>query len=114
MPTYEYVCRACGHEFEKFQKMTEDPITTCPVCGEEKVERLISSGGGIVFKGPGFYATDYRKGGPSAGDKESSGDAGSKGKESSGGGESSGASGGSSGAGGAGSGESPGSGGGDA
>lgn len=71
MPTYEYVCRACGHEWEQFQKMTEDPTRVCPACGEARVERLISSGGGIVFKGPGFYATDYRKAPPSGGEKES-------------------------------------------
>ena len=72
MPTYEYVCRACGHEFERFQKMTEDPVQVCPECDEQRVERRISTGGGIVFKGPGFYATDYRKTPPSGGEKESS------------------------------------------
>ena len=60
MPTYEYRCRACGHTFERFQKMSDDPVRTCPDCGEEAAERLISSGGGLVFKGSGFYATDYR------------------------------------------------------
>jgi len=64
MPTYEYRCRACGHEFEKFQKMSDAPVHTCPTCKSEDVERLISTGGGFVFKGPGFYATDYRKDGP--------------------------------------------------
>ncbi|MDX1392965.1 MAG: FmdB family zinc ribbon protein [Gemmatimonadota bacterium] len=94
MPTYEYVCRACGHEFERFQKMTEDPIRVCPECEEPRVERLISSGGGIVFKGPGFYATDYRKAPPSGGEKES-GDAGAKSEASAGKKDSSGSSGGS-------------------
>lgn len=65
MPTYEYRCGACGHEFERFHGINADPIRVCPSCEEEAVERLISTGGGIVFKGPGFYATDYRKGGPS-------------------------------------------------
>ena len=64
MPTYEYRCRACGHEFERFQKMSDGPVHTCPACERDDVERLISTGGGLLFKGPGFYATDYRKDGP--------------------------------------------------
>ncbi|MFO7768271.1 MAG: FmdB family zinc ribbon protein [bacterium] len=59
MPTYEYECLVNGHRFEEFQSMTEDPIETCPVCGGE-VRRLISAGAGILFKGQGFYQTDYR------------------------------------------------------
>lgn len=62
MPTYEYRCRDCGHRFERFQKMTEDPVSECPECGEDAAERIISPGGGLIFKGPGFYATDYRDG----------------------------------------------------
>jgi len=58
MPTYEYVCEECGYRFERFQSMTEEPVKTCPKCGG-KVRRLISTGAGIIFKGPGFYATDY-------------------------------------------------------
>lgn len=61
MPTYEYKCRACDHRFEAFQSMTESPITKCPHCGKDEVERLISAGGGLLFKGSGFYITDYRK-----------------------------------------------------
>lgn len=61
MPTYEYKCRDCGHAFERFQGINEDPIEECPEC-DGRVRRLISSGGGLVFKGPGFYATDYRSG----------------------------------------------------
>jgi putative FmdB family regulatory protein len=61
MPTYEYECAACGHAFERFQSMRDEPVQTCPECGGA-VRRLISTGGGLVFKGPGFYATDYRSG----------------------------------------------------
>lgn len=60
MPTYEYICSACGHEFEKFQSITAAPIKACPVCHKKKVERKISVGGGFIFKGAGFYETDYR------------------------------------------------------
>ena len=60
MPTYEYKCNACEHHFEAFQSITEDPVRVCPVCGKEKVERLISAGAGLLFKGSGFYITDYR------------------------------------------------------
>ena len=60
MPTYEYECERTGKRFEKFQAMSEAPLTECPTCGGP-VHRLISSGGGIIFKGSGFYATDYRR-----------------------------------------------------
>lgn len=70
MPTYEYVCAACGHGFEQFQKMSAAPVKVCPECGKRSVKRLISSGGGVVFKGPGFYATDYRKGSPPSPEKK--------------------------------------------
>jgi putative FmdB family regulatory protein len=59
MPTYEYECDKCGHRFEVFQSMTEPPRKRCPKC-RGKVRRLVSGGAGIVFKGSGFYATDYR------------------------------------------------------
>ena len=59
MLTYEYECLACGHQFEEFQKMTDKPTETCPKC-KGKVQRKISGGGGILFKGSGFYITDYR------------------------------------------------------
>lgn len=62
MPTYEYECQGCGHKFEKFQYMTDKPIKKCPECNKNKAKRLIGSGSGIIFKGSGFYATDYRKG----------------------------------------------------
>lgn len=61
MPTYEYECSACGHRFEIFQNMNDDPLRKCPKCQKLKVKRLISGGAGIIFKGSGFYATDYRK-----------------------------------------------------
>jgi len=60
MPTYEYECLSCKHHFEVSQSMTAEPLTKCPQCGK-KIRRLIGSGGGIIFKGPGFYATDYKK-----------------------------------------------------
>ena len=60
MPTYEYACEACGHKFEEFQSITAKPITKCPSCGKKKVKRLISAGAGFIFKGSGFYITDYR------------------------------------------------------
>ena len=60
MPTYDYKCSACGHEFEKFQSITAKSVRTCPECGRRKVQRLIGTGAGIIFKGSGFYQTDYR------------------------------------------------------
>lgn len=60
MPTYDYVCDGCGHAFELFQSMTDGVKRTCPECGKKKLRRLIGAGGAIVFKGSGFYKTDYR------------------------------------------------------
>lgn len=59
MPTYEYKCKDCGYEFEQFQNMSDKPLKKCPKC-EGKVERIIGAGGGLIFKGSGFYITDYR------------------------------------------------------
>jgi len=59
MPTYDYECEKCGHHFEKFQSMSDPVIKTCPKC-KGKVKRLIGSGAGLLFKGEGFYITDYR------------------------------------------------------
>lgn len=58
MPTYEYLCNACNHRFEHFQKMSDAPLRTCPQCGGV-VRRLIGAGAAVIFKGSGFYATDY-------------------------------------------------------
>ena len=92
MPTYEYLCDKCGREFEKFQSMSDKPLTVCPkeLCGQKtwgkgKVRKLISSGAGLLFKGSGFYITDYRSENYKTGAKKESGakesgskDAGSK------------------------------------
>jgi len=60
MPTYDYECQACGYTFEKFQPITASPVRRCPRCGRMKIRRLIGAGAGILFKGSGFYQTDYR------------------------------------------------------
>ncbi len=60
MPTYEYKCNACGHKFELFQSMKAKPEKTCPKCGKRQAERLIGMGAALIFKGSGFYITDYR------------------------------------------------------
>ena len=67
MPTYEYACAKCGHEFDCFQSMKDKPLTTCPKdkCGQKRwgkgrVKKLMSTGAGLIFKGSGFYITDYR------------------------------------------------------
>ena len=70
MPTYVYVCQKCGHEFEKFQSMKDNALTICPkdLCGKQRwgrgrVQRQLGSGAGMIFKGSGFYITDYRSAG---------------------------------------------------
>lgn len=60
MPTYDYVCDACEHAFEEFQSMTAKVLKKCPECGKLKLRRLIGTGAGVIFKGGGFYETDYR------------------------------------------------------
>ena len=60
MPTYDYRCKGCGHEFELFQSMSAKPERTCPKCGRKTLERLIGTGAALLFKGSGFYQTDYR------------------------------------------------------
>lgn len=61
MPTYQYECGACGHMFEELQSMTDPKLKQCPQCKKNKLHRLIGLGGGIIFKGTGFYQTDYKK-----------------------------------------------------
>jgi len=60
MPTYEYECKSCAHNFEVFQSMSDEPLKNCPECGKE-VRRLIFGGAGVIFKGSGFYVTDKGK-----------------------------------------------------
>ena len=60
MPTYDYRCESCGHELEIFQSMSESPKRKCPACGRLKLRRQIGTGAGVIFKGSGFYQTDYR------------------------------------------------------
>lgn len=60
MPTYDYQCGACGHTFEEFQSITASALKKCPECGKLKLQRLIGTGAGVIFKGSGFYETDYR------------------------------------------------------
>lgn len=66
MPTYDYVCEGCGHGFEHFQSMTSRRLRKCPACGERKLQRLVGAGAGLIFKGSGFYETDYKRAGASA------------------------------------------------
>ena len=61
MPTYDYVCESCSHEFEAIQSMSADRLTTCPECEDETLRRKIGTGAGIIFKGSGFYETDYKR-----------------------------------------------------
>jgi putative FmdB family regulatory protein len=67
MPTYDYRCNACGHTFEELQSFSAPVLTKCPACKKNKLERLFGGGGAIIFKGSGFYETDYRR----SGDKKS-------------------------------------------
>lgn len=71
MPTYEYQCGKCGHRFEVFQRIVDPPIRNCPKCrGRNCVEQLISGGSGLIFKGSGFYITDYKRNGAGSGSAE--------------------------------------------
>jgi putative FmdB family regulatory protein len=60
MPTYEYACSKCGHAFEKFQSMRDEPLKKCPKCKRQSLKRLVGGGAGLIFKGSGFYITDYK------------------------------------------------------
>src|SRR5687768_13144771 len=60
MPTYDYQCDACDHHFDAFQTMSAEPLKKCPQCGKKKLRRLFGAGAGLIFKGSGFYLTDYR------------------------------------------------------
>ena len=62
MPTYDYRCGECGHEFEEFQSMSSESLKKCPKCGKDALKRAMGSGAGMIFKGGGFYQTDYKKG----------------------------------------------------
>jgi putative FmdB family regulatory protein len=82
MPTYEYACPKCGHEFEQFQSMRDEPLKKCPKCKKSGLKRLVGSGAGLIFKGTGFYITDYKNKGagkPEGGAKEGGGSEGGKG-----------------------------------
>ena len=61
MPTYDYKCEACNHEWELFQSMNDSPVKRCPKCKKQKAKRLLGLGAGLIFKGTGFYETDYKK-----------------------------------------------------
>ena len=73
MPTYEYECQDCGYTFEEFQRITADPLSECPKC-HGNLKRLLGTGAGIIFKGSGFYQTDYKKSSHTAHAAEKSGD----------------------------------------
>lgn len=73
MPTYEYECPKCGHAFEQFQSMRDEPIKRCPKCKKLGVKRLIGGGAGLIFKGTGFYITDYKNKDSAAKEKRKAG-----------------------------------------
>src|SRR4051812_41516186 len=70
MPTYEYVCDACGHTFDELQGFSEEPLKKCPQCKKNKLRRLFGTGAAVLFKGSGFYQTDYRSESYKAGEKK--------------------------------------------
>lgn len=72
MPTYNYRCKSCGVEFEEFQSISADALRVCPSCHEETLSRLIGAGAGLVFKGSGFYLTDYKNTNSGGGQKTDS------------------------------------------
>lgn len=74
MPTYEYACKFCGHHLEAFQSMSAPPLTRCPACKKNGLKRLISGGAGLIFKGTGFYITDYKRAATPPAEGKASGD----------------------------------------
>ncbi len=70
MPTYEYLCKNCNYRFEELQSMKDEPLVHCPQCNTDSLARVMGAGSGVIFKGSGFYLTDYRKPNTSAGKKE--------------------------------------------
>jgi len=87
MPTYDYECQKCGHTFEKFQSMLDEHLKRCPEC-KGKLKRLIGTGAGVIFKGSGFYETDYRSDSYKKGESKKSDGEGGKAKADSGSGDS--------------------------
>ncbi len=80
MPTYQYHCKKCSHEFEELQSITAAPLVRCPKCHTDNLVRVVGTGSGVIFKGSGFYLTDYKKGtsSPKAKDKKPKPDKGDK------------------------------------
>ena len=74
MPTYDYACQGCDHQFEQFQSIKDEPLVQCPKCKKKKLKRLVGSGAGLIFKGTGFYITDYKKKTGGGGEAKSGGD----------------------------------------
>ena len=81
MPTYDYLCSACGHRFEEFQSMSAEPLRRCPQCKKAKLDRLIGAGAGVIFKGSGFYQTDYKNAGSDKGADKGASDSSKDGKD---------------------------------
>jgi putative FmdB family regulatory protein len=78
MPLYQYLCRNCGHTLEELQRMSDPPLVHCPNCNTDGLARIIGGGTGLIFKGSGFYLTDYKNTSKSTGEKKPKGDASSK------------------------------------
>lgn len=70
MPTYDYACSGCKHRFERFEPISAGGLKGCPKCGKRKAKRMIGTGAGLIFKGSGFYTTDYKSAGRKAGEAE--------------------------------------------
>ena len=81
MPTYSYVCDACGHRFDEMHSMTADPLKICRVCGQEQLRRVITGGAGLIFKGSGFYVTDYARKKEGAGEEKKKAETDAKAKD---------------------------------